>query len=491
MSDRYDVVVIGAGFGGLSTALRLSEQGRSVLVLERVSYPGGCAATYRREQHRFEAGATLFAGFEEGGVLAKLISDHHLPVVIDPLSPVLEFRTPSFSVEIDADRHKTFESWRQLPNAPVKELAKFFRFQSRMADRLWPILENPHLLNPSTLGHFSRSVARATQLLPLLPWVGRPMTDLLRHFRLEDFEPLRQFLDSQCQITIQCGVREAETAFALGAIDYLHRGAAHVRGGIGSLADALVSRIEQLGGRVYFNRAAKQVTQTNRGWLVTDRAESYQADAVVANLLPSALSRLLELPSGSHSQLEGSTPERGWSACMLYRSLDATGLSSKPAHLQLRAKGPGEAIEGHHVFCSLSGEADGERTPNSDERTVTMSTHVPLADLQRRTTPERAEYITRVQQRMEATVEQLVPEWRGRFNRTWTASPRTFQRYTGRPNGWVGGHPRRAGLSNYRKLGPQRIFPGLWIVGDSGFLGASVLGTTVSGFCTADTILNS
>ena len=41
--NEYDVVIVGAGLGGLSTALRLAASGRQVTVLEREGFPGGRA----------------------------------------------------------------------------------------------------------------------------------------------------------------------------------------------------------------------------------------------------------------------------------------------------------------------------------------------------------------------------------------------------------------------------------------------------------------
>ena len=48
-----DVAVVGAGFGGLATALRLAELGANVVLCETLRYPGGCASTFSRSGYQF------------------------------------------------------------------------------------------------------------------------------------------------------------------------------------------------------------------------------------------------------------------------------------------------------------------------------------------------------------------------------------------------------------------------------------------------------
>ncbi len=55
MSD-YDVVVIGAGLGGLSAGGLLARQGRKVLVLEQAERIGGCCSTFERDGYHFDVG---------------------------------------------------------------------------------------------------------------------------------------------------------------------------------------------------------------------------------------------------------------------------------------------------------------------------------------------------------------------------------------------------------------------------------------------------
>ena len=492
MTESAEVVVIGAGFGGLATALSLAERGISVTLLERLGYAGGCAATYTRQQHQFEAGATLYAGLDRNGVLGRWIEEHRLPVDVDILDPAIEFRSPTVSIPVHRERQKFIDEWCALPGAPREAIQRFFRFQQRAAAGLWHFLEDPELLPPWRPTSLLRAGTRAISVAPLLPWITRPLEDLLRAHRLEQFTPLRDYLDSASQITVQCGVDEAEVSFALGAIDYVHRGAAHVRGGIGALSAALVDRIRQLGGTVSLACRATEITRGDASWRIETRRGPIEANWVVANLLPTQLRQFSFASTWPVAERleELSSPLRdAWGACMLYRTIRDDGLSPAPHHLQLRRRVGGRAIEGEHVFCSLSGAGDGQRSPRPGERTMTVSTHVPLERWRRANDP--GAYVERVQAVMRETIRSLAPELDERTTQEWTASPRTFERFTGRPEGCVGGIPRRAGLDHYLKIGPQRIAPNFALVGDSVFPGQSILATALGGVRVAEMIARS
>ena len=54
MGDTYDVIVVGAGYGGVTTATLLARAGKRVLLVDKNRYPGGKAMTVRRGESRFE-----------------------------------------------------------------------------------------------------------------------------------------------------------------------------------------------------------------------------------------------------------------------------------------------------------------------------------------------------------------------------------------------------------------------------------------------------
>lgn len=59
MGQNKTALIVGAGIGGLTTALYLARKGYSVDLYEKNSAPGGRCGQYIREGHRFDLGATM------------------------------------------------------------------------------------------------------------------------------------------------------------------------------------------------------------------------------------------------------------------------------------------------------------------------------------------------------------------------------------------------------------------------------------------------
>jgi len=78
--DYYDVIVIGAGIGGLTSAALLSKAGLSVCVLEKETRVGGYLAGFRRKHFIFDTAIHWLNQYGPDGMLDKLFnaigSDH-------------------------------------------------------------------------------------------------------------------------------------------------------------------------------------------------------------------------------------------------------------------------------------------------------------------------------------------------------------------------------------------------------------------------------
>lgn len=468
---RFDLAVIGAGFGGLGCALRAAQLGLRVVVFESLSYPGGCASTYRRGGIAYESGATLFSGLQEGGTFGAL------GVEVDWLDPVFHVRTPLASYAVPRDRAAYVAQWQALEPAHAENVARFFAFQKSVADSLWSLFESPELLPPMGVGAWLTHLGRAPRYLRIVPWLGRPLSDVLEAFGLGRAHVLRAYLDALCQITVQVPAGEAEASFALAAIDYAFRGTGHVRGGIGALARALVRAVEAAGGEVRLTSRVDRVERTSEGFVVRGRRGNVPAARIASNLLPADTARVFGGFSGPLGALDEAV-RGGWGAGMLYWVVRDQGLLEPgPHHVDLTLDPTRPPTHGNHVFCSVGEAHEGQRS-------VTMSTHVPGREYAVRGAP----FASAVQESMRSTVAALYPALQAARVRELTASPRTFQRFVGRAGGFVGGIPRRVGFANYETLGPTTFLPNAWLVGDSVFPGQSILATAIGGRKTAEAV---
>jgi phytoene dehydrogenase-like protein len=489
----YDVAVIGLGWGGLGATLTLAEQGRSVIAFETLNYAGGCASTFRRFGHVFESGATLFSGFGPKGLFRQWIDKHALDVTFDPLTPIVTFQTPNFTLAITSDRTQLVRDLGNLAPNQRDGIEAFFSEQEQVASCTWSLLDDPSLLPPFDWHNLQAHLrASHTYMHNLLPLLGRTIESLLRKHRVYDCAPLRTYLDGVCQITIQTPALEAEAIFALSSMDYFFRGTGHVRGGIGTFAKAIAERARTLGADLCMPDAVLGIDRSDGGFRIRSRKHEVRARKLIANVLPQAYAALR---GGLQSTRLSSLTERveqSWGAAMLYLVLPEdimTELGSAPSigrndesahHFELVADEASALIEGNHVFVSIS---EPHRSGTETRvRTATLSTHLRA---RRANGPAGATYVAAVQAAMRATCNQHLPALLGSAKREFTASPRTFERFTGRPMGMVGGPPRSVGLFNYAQLGPCEVESGAYLVGDSIFPGQSTLATALGGVRTA------
>lgn len=490
--DPIDVLIVGAGFGGLATALELAERGRRIELVESLGYPGGCASTFRRGGHAYESGATLSSGFDDGQLFRRWIDRHGLEVRLEPLDPVIEQRGPDGNLHLGSSRAELEQDFLGLPGAPVPGLRAYFAQSARVAQVLWELLEHPELLPPLTLNSALVHLRRLPRSRSLIPVLGKSLGQVLRRHGLADWAPLRRHLQALCQITVQCGVDEAEAAFAMATAEYPHRGVAHVSGGLGSLAHALVRGIEDCGGSVSMPNRIRSLRRTGSHWEAQSRRGTIRARAVVLNLLPRAALELLrsgdpsmdsESPVGARLARLDRRLDRAWGACMLYRRvIPPEGTSPGPRHLQLVGDPDRPLRDGNHVFCSITSEDEsGPEGAPGRERSMTVSTHIQRRDFDGGDPIEIAARIDGIHERMRRTIQERAPEWSQQIVGEFSASPRTFQRFTGRPLGLVGGPPKRAGLGNWFNWSGQQPAKDLYLCGDTLFPGQSTLATALGG----------
>ncbi len=179
-------------------------------------------------------------------------------------------------------------------------------------------------------------------------------------------------------------------------------------------------------------------------------------------------------------------PPKKWGAFVVYLGMDGreiqTGL---PLHHQVILGRP--SGEGNTVFLSLSPEWDETRAP-AGKRALTISTHTELDPWWSLYQDDLTAYHAlqaRYTDSLLSTAEKVIPGLREAAELILPGTPLTFQRFTSRAMGWVGGFQQTSLLRN---LGP-RLGRDLWLVGDSIFPGQSVAAAALGGMRVAGAIL--
>ncbi len=252
------VVVIGAGVGGLASAARLAAGGHRVTVFERADTCGGKLGRHVQETpegtFRFDTGPGLLTLPQ---VFADLFEatgsslEDELDLV--PLDPVARHVFPDGTVLDSASDVAEFD--RRITVALGARAAADWRALWLRAGRVWDTSWR-HVLrsNMDSPASLLRLAWRLRDLAAIAP--GRTLRGLGRSYLTDP--RLRMLLDRYASYS---GSDPRRAPAALVAIPYaeLTFGGWYLRGGLGTLADALVRRCEALGVRIHTGAAVSRV----------------------------------------------------------------------------------------------------------------------------------------------------------------------------------------------------------------------------------------
>jgi len=282
---EYDVVVVGAGMGGLSAGAHLAVKGMKVLVLEQNHKVGGCTTSFSRGEFNFDAALHEMAAGGPGTSLGKLLEavgvDKKIELIRIPelyrtIAPGVDF---TYSADYDTAVKDLSEKW-------PAEKEGIVAFHKEM-DKL-------HTQMRGLQTFFRAGAFKKIGLLMMAPF-RQPKYIRYRNAILDDVldnyfqdEALKTVIS---QYWVYYGPPPSKLwapIFMLANITYLREGAWHIKGSSQALSNAYAERIRELGGTVKTGALVTKILVADgkaRG-VETQDGETYKARYVVSNADP-------------------------------------------------------------------------------------------------------------------------------------------------------------------------------------------------------------
>jgi phytoene desaturase len=482
VEDRYDVVVVGAGLGGLTAAAFLARSGISVLCVDAQDGPGGCARPFRRGPYTFDPAVHVTVEAEPGGMW-DLFLEH-----IGVLDKVVFERLEHAWVVDMPDRRVGMPVGHDAINALITELFP------HAAAGAGEFLEEQRRF-------FWESAQLGMQLgLRNLDEAVRQLPTFFRHRNLTVAQVLEPLVDDPAaRALLTAGwlynglppSRLSFLTFAMMTNTMLEIGCFAARGGFGTLVDAIAQGFAAHGGHLLTGAPVQKILVEGgqvRGVELPDGAR-VAADAVISGADATAtIERLVgadSFPQPFLRRLRRLHPSVSAVVLFAATDMDLGDFGGVQETILLTTEDPDRAFADVQagrpgaVWVSVP-SSDGTQAP-AGEQTFTVSSlaaYDPGRDWD--------EILPGYQEALLDLVEaRCFPGVRSRLTHVETAGPTAIERWTGNRDGAAYGWAPSPQQSGSKRLPHVTPLPGLYLSGHWTFQGLGSFRVMVSGMETA------
>lgn len=273
---KPSILVIGAGPGGLASAILLASAGVSVKLLERMPIVGGRTSAIQADGFRFDLGPTFFLYprvlDEIFAVAGTSLREEVKLVRLDPQYRIIFGRGGELNATSDVARME-----QQIGAIAPEDRPGFRRFleENRIKlERMLPCLENPFLSFQDLLN------IRLLKMLPMLRPHQSLDTYLSRFFR----DPrIRLAFSFQSKYLGMSPFRCPSLFSILSFLEYEY-GVFHPIGGCATVTDAMARVAERLGVEICLDQPVEEILfEGRRAVGVRTREGAHRAEALVVN----------------------------------------------------------------------------------------------------------------------------------------------------------------------------------------------------------------
>ena len=321
---QTDYLVLGSGLSALSFGALMAKAGRKVVVLEAHEFPGGYGHTFteKNKLHEYRFNAQFHYVWDCGDgelvdrVLKKLEVKERVPFVTLNEDAFDHMRIPGYSLNIPADYDLLGKRLIKLFPSDESKITRFLdeiQYLAYLIRRLAPV----NKANPI------KAITRNIRCIKLLKYDGKTLQQVFNDFELP--VPAQSLLASQWPDFL-LPPRDLSFYCWLVLFDGYMRGPFYPKHHFESVIDALVSTIEENGGRVLYNQTVENFIREGRhitGVVAHDTDDpakqcEYEGRTVVCNFDPKVAAQMIGVEHFSTSMQKRLSYDYSYSNFMVY-----------------------------------------------------------------------------------------------------------------------------------------------------------------------------
>ncbi len=498
LKSKYEVIVIGAGLGGLTTASLLAKLGVDVLLIEQHYLPGGACTSFIRDDRIFDAGAALIFGFGKTGynIHYQLMNYLEEPITVIPRDKFWRLDFAGTPLMFWKDLDKFLKELEKIFPDEKEEIHSLYDF---LRDFYQKYIEGKDLLTPPSEMSIGTKLklffSGPTRVLKLSKLLSMSAYDLMSPYIKS--QNLLEFFDKLCASYAYTSMKETPALMALTMFTDNHAGGTYyVAGCAQTYTNTLEKAIERNGGTVLYENLVEHIEIENGvacGVLLEDGtfigAEKVVSDASVWNLYHKLIPQQY-VTEEQKKWADSMVPT--YPAMVLYAAVDKKVFPDDINAVEYYVRDTSQ-IEMGDITLYIPSVDDFSLGP-SNEHIVTMFSPAPNQDWPR---PFEDGYQSPVYEKEKKRradlildeVEKRIPGFKSGIKQLHIATPSTIERYTLKNGGSVGGPKQMIGQDLTRRLHAQTDWPGVYACGDSTTMGMGMPAATASGFGAANVVL--
>lgn len=500
MTD-YDIIIIGAGLGGLVAGAKLAKEGKKVFLIEQHSVVGGCSSTFTQKGFTVDVGLHIIDGLDPHNPKVEIFEDLGVYEAIEPIHVGEFYRFVNENVDIT------------IPDSIDKAqevLIENFPDEKKAITRYFQILEGMYL----DVQRLPKNKLKMLLRMPIFPllypylvrWSKKTVADLLEYCGFKDINPVGALL-ANLGFYGDDPYKMSALLFGVAQGSYLRGGAYYLKGGSQKLSNHFAKVIEDNGGEILLNHLVTKII-TRKGHAVgveyrhRDKPDEEPKKAYATHIISDiAIPNLIKILPARESKILDKLYgdwEPNISYSSLYIGLDTPLKDLGNKHFSTFVwkglkhwKEMAESVrwpyeKRKYSLTDYSVIDTGMSVPGKGVANITViDNYDDWAKLSKEEYKERKERLTKI---LLDKLEELVPGAKEHVEWTNCATPMTIERFILAPKGTPLGFAQTPKQFMKRPKYKSKI-PGLWHVGAWTFPGGGFTPAMQSGYDCAVQIL--